>query len=468
MAKVKKTTLSQIGNPTGTNIAKGTSGGGGYGTVQPGTKTATGSPRVNPFLIPKYSGQNVGSWVYPSQYIRSWDTTSWREACDQAIKMGYTQSYATLTSWVFEKSAFVQSLFFKLGLAMDRVPFYVVDSKGNEIPDLTLELCSKPWQMQLRREILYSYFWGFSGLNFDPIEGKCYKYPMQQIDPINRMLKANTFSFYDGELFDNNDNLLFVQPSTNYESFLGWMQPISCSYIEMNVNSNNWVAAGRRLAFPIVTFGYPEDDGSLDANGNPKNNYKNDAIAAATNIDPTNGLVYPYTIDNDGKMHKSIEIEFEKPGSSSSTHKIYQEFNQEQKGEIQEMVYGRSLTQASGKGGNRALGEVEERALDDRVAGLMPYILAVLNEDFRKKTNKFYKNLPKDWAYAYNTSKQYTIADMQVISAVVNENGNRLTDKFFVENGLPLDFFEKAAPKEDKLVNTQPTFQMAEKKKWSY
>lgn len=459
--------LGQLGNPTGTNITGAGKGGGGFGTVQKNAKVAKGSPMVNPFLIPKYSGQNVGSWVYPSQYIRPWDTTSWREACDQAIKMGYTQSYATLVTWCYEKSPFVQSLFFKLGLAMDRIRFYVTDENGDEIPELTKELCEKPWQMQLRQEILFGYFWGFSGLNFDPIEGKCYKYPMQQIDPINRMLKANTFSFYDGELFENNDNLLFIQPSNNYERFLGWMQPITGRYILMNINSDNWIAAGRRLAFPLLTAGYPQDDGSLDANGKPKNNFKQDAIDLMTNIDPTNGLVYPYTIDNDGKIVKSIEIDYEKPGTSAGAHKIYQEFNTEERGEIQEMVYGRSLTQASGKGGNRALGEVEERTLDDRVAGLLPFCLAVLNEDFRTKIGKFYKNMPKGWAYAYDTSKPLTFADMQIVSAVTNENGYELTPEFFINNGLPQQYFKKAAaPKTDKLVNTQPTFQMAQKKKF--
>lgn len=471
MAKGKRTKLANQGPFGGTtgfgNVTGNGKGGGGFGTVQPGTKTATGSPIVNPFFIPKQSGQNVGSWVYPSQYIRPWSTTLWREACDQAIKMGYTQSYATLTSWVYEKSPFVRSLFLKLGAAMDRVPFFINDKNGNQIPELTLELCAKQWQMKLRREILYSYFWGFSGLNFDPIEGKCYKYPMQQIDPINRMLKANTFSFYDGELFDNNDNLLFVQPSDNYEDFLGWMQAISVSYIEMNVNNDNWIAAGRRLAFPLLTVGYPQDDGSLDANGQPKNNYKLDAIALATDIDPTQGLVYPYTIDNDGKVQKSIEIEFEKTGTSAGMHKIYQEFNGEQKGEIQEMVYGRSLTQASGKGGNRALGEVEERALDDRVAELMPYVLAILNNEFKNKIQKFYHNLPDGWVFAYNTSKQLTIADMQVTGATLNANGFKFTPAFFEANGISPDFFEPMPqPTTDTLVKPDATFQMAQKKNW--
>lgn len=473
MAKGRRS-KSKLGNQAlfglpGAGITRNGKGGGGFGTVQPGTRTATGSPLVNPFIIPKQSGQTIGSWVYPSQYYVDWSVTKWREACDQAIKMGYTQAYATLTSWVYEKSPFVRSLFMKLGAAMDRVPFYATDKDGNEIPELTLELCNKPWQMKMRREILFSYFWGFSGLNFDPVEGKCYKYPMQQLDPINRMLKANTFSFYDGEMFDDNDNLLFVQPSDNYEDFLGWMQAIACSYIEMNVNNTNWIAAGRRLAFPLLTVGYPQDDGSLDANGQPKNNYKNDAIALATDIDPTQGLVYPYTIDNDGKIQKSIEIEFEKTGTSAGMHKIYQEFNQEQKGEIQEMVYGRSLTQSSGKGGNRALGEVEERTLDNRVAELMPYVLAVLNDDtgFKKKISKFYRNLPEGWLYGYNTAKQLSIADIQVMGATLNANGYKLTPKFFEENGVSPDFFEPMPqPETDKLVTPEATFQMASKKKF--
>jgi hypothetical protein len=288
---------------------------------------------------------------------------------------------------------------------------------------------------------------------------------MQQIDPINRMLKANTFSFYDGELFDGNDNLLFIQPSTNYEAFLGWMQPISCSFIEMNVNSNNWVAAGRRLAFPLLTVGYPQDDGSLDQNGQPQNNFKQDAIALATDIDPTNGLVYPYTIDNDGNIIKSIEIDFEQTGTSNGAHKIYQEFNNDQKAEIQELVYGRSVTQSSGKGGNRALGEVEEDALDDRVAGLVPFVLAILNDEFRDKIGKFYKNLPTGWNFAYTTPKRLTYVDWQSISAVTNQNGFKLTDRFFVENGLPLDFFEKTAMPANVPIKQEPNFQMAEKKK---
>jgi hypothetical protein len=472
MAKRKTTNLANQGpfggiGQTGSTSGQG-KGGGGFGTTQPGTKTATGQPLVNPFLIPKQSGQNIGSWVYPSQYLRPWDVSLVREACDQAIKMGYTQQYATLTSWVYEKSPFVQSLFLKLGAAMDRVPFYIVDKKGEEIPELTEALCNQQWQIKLRREILYSYFWGFSILNFDPIEGKCYKYPMQQIDPINRMLKANTFSFYDGAQVDEYPNLLFIQPSDNYEAFLGWMEPISFAYVEMNENNDNWVAAGRRSAYSQTVVYYPQDDGSLDPiTGLPRNDYKQQAIEISTNMNPKVGLVAPYTLNDKNEMQKSIVLESEKNNNSAQAYKIYTEFNQEYKSDIQTLVFGRSLTGgSSGKGGNRALGEIEERTLDDRVAELMPYVLAILNNEFKGKISQLYSNLPNsdNWSYSYNKSKQLTIADLQVLVSALNNGGYRPTPGFYEKNGVsPDDFEPMPQPKTDTLVKPDATFQMAAK-----
>jgi hypothetical protein len=466
--RTKLGTSGTVGNPLGTGITGNNRSGGGYGTVQKGAKTASGNPMVNPFVIPKQSGLTQGSWVYPSYYYQTWDILAWRNACDQAIKMGYTESYATLTTWAYERSPFIQSLFYKLGFAFDKIKFFIAGDDGKEIPELTELLCNKPWQLQLRREILFSHFWGFSGLNFDPGDpdsnrpGAIYKYPQQQIDPINRMLKANTFAFYDGMLFDDNDNLLFVQPSTNYEAFLGWMQPITSLFVEMNVNSNNWVSAGRRLAFPVMTVGYPQDDGSLDANGQPQNNYKQDAVNFAANIDPTQAQVYPYTIDQDGNIIKSVLVEFEKPGAAASLHKIYQEFNETCKGEIELLIFGRAITQPTGRAGNRALGEVEERAVDDRIAGLAPYVKAVLNNDVKRKFEKFYTNLPDGWHFGYNTSKQLTFADMQIVSAVANENGYKLTEKFFADNGISSDFLEKLpAPQKDQIVKPDQTFNSA-------
>ncbi len=454
-----------FGNPgSGQGQQKGA---GGYGVNQRGAKPAVGtSPAVNPFVIPKASGLTQTSNVYPSQYFVNWDITTWRFACDQAIKQGYAIAYATLTTWAFERSPFIQSLFNKLGTALDRVPFFIVNDNGEEMPEWSTELCNKPWNMQLRKEILFSYFWGFSGLNFDPVSGKIYKYPQQQIDPINRLLKADTFAFYDGMNFEDTDNLLFVQPSTNYESFLGWMQPITAMFIEMNQSSNNWISAGRRIAFPVMTVGYPEDDGSLDpVTQKPTNNYKNDAILLARNMNPQEAQVYPYTYDGDGNMVKSVVLEFEKPGTAANMHKIYQEFNSDAKSEIEQMIFGRSMTQGTSKGGNRALGEVEERALDDTIAGLLPFVLAILNDDsgYKAKIATFYKNLPKDWSFGYNNSKQLTFADMEVVSNIANANGKRLTNKFFEDNGFSPDFFEDA-PIPTKPI-PEPDLQMAGLKK---
>lgn len=445
----KKTQLMQGGGNIFGNIqavGKPNSGTGGYGSGTKGARAAGGTaPGVNPFVIPKTVGLSNTSQSYPSSYFVEWNLTTWRLACDQAIKQGYPIAYATLTTWAFECSPFIQSLFNKLGSAMDKIPFFVVNEKGEELPELTKELCAKPWHIQLRKEIMFSMFWGFSGLNFDPASGKVYKYPQQQIDPINRMLKEDTFSFYSGTNFDDSDNLLFVQPSTNYESFLGWMQPITRSFIQMNVTSNNWVAAGRRLAFPVMTVGYPEDDGGLDPlTQQPTNPYRNDAIRVARDLDPTQAQVYPYTMDDKGNMIKSVVIEFEKPGTGANMHKVYQEFNNDQKSEIQEMIFGRSLSNNGGKGGNRALGEVEERSLDDVMLGLLEYVSAVLNTDFKPKISKFYDGLPEGWGFQYNKAKQLTIPDIVALSGVVVSNGKKLTDAFFEANGLPKDFIEDA------------------------
>lgn len=461
-----------FGNTTGFgNITGNGKGGGGFGTVQPGTRTATGSPIVNPFFIPKQSGLNVGSWVYPSQYLVPWDTTRVRLACDQVTKMGYTQDYATLTSWVYEKSAFVQSLFLKLGAAMDRVPFYIVDKKGEEIPGLTDALCNQQWQIQLRREILYAHFWGFTMLNFDPVEGECYKYPMQQIDPINRMLKANTFAFYDGAMADDYPNLLYIQPSNNYEAFCGWMQPIAFAFVEMNENNDNQLAAGRRAAYSSTVVYYPQDDGSVDPVTNlPRNDYKQQAIDISTNMNPKVGLVAPYVLNDKNEMQKSIVLESEKNGNSAQAYKIYSDLNERYEGHIQTLIFGRSLTGGSGgKSGNRALGEVEERAMDDRVAELMPFILSTLNNKFKTKISQLYDGLPNinNWDYSYNHAKQLTIADIQVLGATFNANGYKLTPKFFEEQGgMSPDFFEPMPqPETDTLVKPDATFQMAVKKK---
>ena len=427
--------------------APGNNGGdsGGWGQGNPTSKPAGGqAPGVNPFIMPKSAGLNIISQSFPSNYYVEWNLSTWRAACDQAIKMGNTMSYATLVSWAYECSPFVQSLFTKLGAALDRVNFFVVDQKGNRLDDLTTELCNKPWQIQLRREILYSFFWGFSGLNFDPYMGKLYKYPMQQIDPINRMLRASTYSYYDGTAFADNANLLFVQPSSNYESFLGWMQPITRSFVQMNLTKNNWVSAGRRLAFPLMTVGYPQNDGGMDSQGNANNPYRIQAENIAGNVDPSKGLVYPYTMGPDGTIQKAIEVDFENPGAGANIHKIYSEFNQAEKDEIREMIFGGSLTGNVGTSGSRALGEVQERMLDSVIQGKIEYILSILNFDFAPKISKFYDNLPDGWKFEVNRAKQLTMEEITELSAIVVENGKRFTDDFFEANGISREFIEDA------------------------
>lgn len=422
---------------------------GGYGVGLPGSTPASGQgPASNPFYIPKATGLTHISQTYPSNYYVEWNITTWRYACDQAIKMGYTMSYATLTSWAFESSAFVQMLFEKLGDALDEVEFFVVDAKGEKIDDLTLEFCAKRWQYELRREILYSYFWGFSGLNFDPYAEKVYKYPMQEIDPINRMLKASTFAFYDGFNFGDVPNLMFVQPSTNYEKFLGWMQPITRAFIQMNMTKSNWVNAGRRLAFPVMTVGYPQNDMSVDPMGTNAqiNRFKVQAEEIAANIDPSKGFVFPYTLNGKGEVQKAIDIDFAEPKAGQNMYKIYSEFNDDEKNEIRELILGGTLSSTGSKSGSgsRSLGEVHERMFKQVIKSKIEFVLSELNSNFLPKISLFYKNLPKGMKFEINRTTQYTLEEMTSLSQVMTANGQRLTPDFFIAMGLNPEFFEEA------------------------
>ena len=436
---------------------------GGWGVGGKGKQATGQSPQVNPFIIPKSSGLNVFSQTYPSNYFVEWNLSTWRSACDQAMKMGYTLSYATLVNWAFECSPFIQSLFEAMGSALGRIPVFMVDKKGNKLDDWTKELCASTWAIQLRKEILFSYFWGFSGLNFDPLNKKVYKYPMQDIDPINRMLRANTFSFADGANFEDNVNLLFVQPSSSYESFLGWMQPIARSFIMQNLNKNNWLAAGKKLAFPILTVGYPQNDGAIDpVTGNNLNPYKIQAEDIAANVDPQQGLVYPYTKDMNGNIQKAIEIGFEQPGSGNAMHKVYQEFNADEKNEIREMILGGTLTADAGKAGSRALGEVMERKFDSVVEAKMEYVTSVLNGEFLNKIKFFYKNLPEGATFVSESTKVLGMQEIILLAQSLNLCGKRLTDDFFEANGIAREYIEDnpalTIPKEDK---PNPALEMA-------
>lgn len=423
--------------------SNGAAGSGGWGVNNKKSTPATGQqPIVNPFMTPKAAGLNITSQTYPSNYYVEWNLSTWRYACDQAIKFGYTVSYATLVSWVFECSPFIQSLFRALSSPVGKIPFLFVDKNGNELPEWTEELCNKSWHRQLRKEIAMAHFWGFTGLNIDPINGKVYKYPMQDIDPINRMLRASTYGFYDGVLFGDNDNLLFVQPSTSYESFLGWMQPIARSFIQMNLVKNNWVSAGRKLAFPMMTVGYPQNDGGIDGTETPVNQYKIEAENVVANADPSKGLVYPYTIGPKGEIIKSLDIEYEKPGTAANTHKIFSDFNDAEKNEIREFILGGTLTSSVGDSGSRALGDVHQEKLENVINDLIEFVLTYFNDEYLKKIRKFYKNFPEDGRFAVNVSKEMSFEDIKAISTVLNQNGKRLTDEFFESNGLVREFFE--------------------------
>lgn len=450
----------------------GSGDGGGWGVGSEDAKPATGhQPTVSPFITPKAAGLTNISQTFPSNFYVEWNLSTWRYACDQVIKMGQTMSYAALTIWAYQSSSFVQGLFSKLGAAIDKVQFFVVDKKGNRIDNLTAELCMKPWQIQLRREILFSYFWGFVGLNFDPVGEKIYKYPMQQIDPISRLLKNSTYNYYDGDLFADTDNLLFVQPSTSDESFLGWMQAITRAFIQMNLAKNNWLQAGRRLAFPIMTVGYPQNDGGVDSMGNSINPYKLQAEEIVENADPSKGIVFPYTKDAAGNIQKAIEVEFESPKTGQNAHKIFQEFNEDEKNEIRELILGGTLSSSTSKNGNRSLGEVHERMFQAVVESKIDFVLAVLNTDFSPKIGKFYDGLPEGWRYEINRAKQLTIEEMEALSSVLTASGKRFTDEFFESNGVSKDFFEDApmpAPAgSTKAVqpDPDPDVNMARKKK---
>lgn len=421
---------------------------GGWGVGLPGAKPATGQgPSSNPFILPKQTGLTTISQTYPSNYFQSWDITSWRLACDQAMNQGYALQLATMYVWVFTSSPFVQGLFEKLGDAIDAIEFFCVDKSGNKIDSMQTEFCDRPWQKELRKEILYAFFWGFTGLNFDPTNKKVFKYPQQQIDPINRMLKNTTFSPYDGVNFSDGDNLLFVQHSTNVEKFLGWMQAISRSYIMINQSKNNWLAAGRRLAYPIMTVGYPQNDSAVTVvNGETVNLYKEQALEIASEVDPSKGFVYPYTIVPGGDIQKSIEIDFAETKAGQNMYKVYSEFNEDEKNEIREWLLGGTLSSSGSKSGSgsRSLGEVHERMFKAVVKSKLPRVLAVLNDDYVPKLSKFYTGLPSYWAYDYDRAEQLTFEEMTSLSAVVTANGKRLTNEFFEANGVAREYIEDA------------------------
>ena len=432
--------------------------GGGYGQGNSNAKPATGNqPGVNPFMIPKKSGLNIITSLFPDNYYTIWDLGSWRAACDQAQKMGYPVSYATLVNWCFEASTFIQSLFVTYGDGISRIPCYMVDEKGNKNEVWTDEVCNSKWFHDLRKEIVWSNFWGFTGLNIDPLQNKTYKYPMSQIDPINRMLRESTYNFTDGMDFAKTPNLLFVQPSTSYERFLGWMQPITREFIMMNMNSLNWVQAGKRLAFPLLSIGYPQGVESLSNAGSLQNVFREEAEAYARDLDPSKTLLSPYTIDQNGKREYAIDLEsHDTGGGRGQAHKIYEDFNTEKQNNIRELCFGGTLTSSAGKNGARSLGLIHETKLKIALEARNEDCLAVLNDktDFLKKIKVFYKNFPDNLHFDTNRTKEWDINEIKMISDSLNGNQLKLTTSFFNKFGLDPEDIEEA-PEPLKVIGTE-------------
>ena len=163
-----------------------------------------------------------------------------------------------------------------------------------------------------------------------------------------------------------------------------------------------------------------------------------------------------------GNIQKAIEIGFEQPGSSSSMHKVYQEFNTDEKSEILQMCLGGTLTADAGKSGSRALGEVMERKFDSVVESKMTFVLSILNGDFSHKISKFYKNLPDGWQYAYDSTKVLGMQEIILLAQSLQLSGKRLTDEFYEANGIAREFIEDApvvAPQTSK--ESESAFEMA-------
>lgn len=445
--------------------------GNGYGIGNPNPIPATGqTPQVNPFMIPKNTGLDVISKTFPNNYFTVWDLTTARLAYNQARDNGYPISYAALASWVFESSPFIQSIFNQIESTVSNTEIFYTDEKGN-IDEITSKLfTNERWFKELCKEIALSFMWGFTCINFDPIGKRCYKYPMQNIDPINKMIRNSTFNLFDGFKIDEKINLLYIQPSSSYERFLGYMQPISRMFVQMNQAQLNWLAASRRAAYPALTIGYPQNDIGLDGEGAKYNQFEQQAENIAANWDTSKGLVYPYTINPDGTIQKSLNIEFEGGKSPANAYKIFMEFNQEAKDEIMQMVWNETLTTMAGKNGSRSLGEVHEDKHKHAEKSFVEFVLNELNDNFLPKIKQFYKNFPNTGRFDINRAKKYSIEEVIRLSAIMAENGKKLTNVFFEEMGLQPDFFEDSTmpvepPKNEfKKVEKSSIFNLLKKK----
>jgi hypothetical protein len=438
---------------------------GGYGTGNNNSQVATGNkPGVSPFMIPKQVGLNIISKHFPDNYYVDWSPESWRQACDQAQKQGLPVSYSALANWAFEASTFIQSLFVELGDGILKIPCNLIDPKTGNVDELwTEEICNKRWVKDLRKEIAWSRLWGFEGINMDPLNNRIYKYPMSQLDPINRMLRYDTYNYNDGLYFDKTPNLLFLQPSTSYEAFLGWMQPITRAFILMNQNSMNWVQAGRRLTFPLLTIGYPAASTNINDEYTLENPFKAEAENYISNVDPSKALAYPYTRDREGNIQKAFELDIKETSAKQNIHKIYQEFNTDEKNSIRELVFGGTLTSDAGKFGTKGLGDVHEGKYDTAIRARSDEVLDILNDetDFLWKIKKFYTNFPDNLRFSSNESKSYGIDEVKLLSDSMSEMGLQLTPKFFIKYGLDEEDIQEApkpiTPSFNKLDNGEET-----------
>ena len=441
-------------------LAKGNTGSGfglGNGNI---TAIKGNSPTANPFMQPKMMGLNVGSKFYFPNYYQTWDISAWRLACDQAINMAFPSSYGTMIEWVESSSPFIKSLKREIKISTSKVPIYLLDENGVKDEIWTKEICEKKWFRKLRQIINLMHFDGFGAVNFDPIGNQIFKYPIQNIDYINQAVKRSTYEPMAVENCKENENLLFIQHSNDYTDLLGWMQPISRAFIEMNQNSSNWLMAGKRFSNPIPVVYYPQSDVSSNWNGSEAvNTYREEAELILRNFDPSNGLTAPYTLDNQGKMVKALDLDFISPKSGGSAYKVYEDFNEIRKNEIREMIMLSTLTSSGGLHGTKGLGEVHERKFEDVIIDIISDELDILNDetDFLKKVRSFYKNMPENLHFGIDKAKQWEITEVIQISNLVNQNGYQLKPEFFTELGLDITMLQKAVTQTDNKQIQVPT-----------
>lgn len=423
---------------------KGGKGGTGWGVPSTNSRPAEGqSPQVNPFLIPRTSGYSTTSQVFPNNYYKYWDLLRWRQACDNAYRFGNAVDYAVLVSWTYESSGFVRFLFRKIEAAVGKSPFQIVTESGEELPLWTKELCSKDWQKELRQQIALSHFWGFTALNFNPQAGKIYKYPMQNVDPVNEYLKTGTFEYYDGVAIAGQDDLLFIQPHKSSENFLGWMQTISREFILWNNAYNYWLAGAKRNAFPLLAFGYPQQGTANDVSGNQFNPLRNQAEDLAANIDPSKGVVRPYTFDDKGDVQYQIDIDSIDTGVKGDQSKIFKEFIKDKQNELERMIILSTLTSGTSSNGNRSLGEVHERSWDDVANDIIEYVTSYLNDIYLPKLRRWYTNMPSGIKFKHDSSKKFDLSEIKVLSDILQENNKELTEEFFIANGITKNYFQE-------------------------